>query len=263
MKYSFNLKCLVVLTTTLFLFSSCKRTAPIGRNIICAVDFSDSKNAKERMQFYMNVIKDNVIPKLGFNDKITVVVIDNATSTYYSEILLVDFSTKNFEPEHASPKEQEQITNDNLKKYKDTLATSFVLSYQKAITDRGDLSHGTDIFSLLNIISTKGKLSNINKNYLIFLSDMMNYTKELNMEPDNNGFSKSTLDNILNKLPDNKLPKTISLILTGKEVEVSKEHFDLVDEFWKKYFEKNGSMYYDYNSGSTDKLNELMALPVQ
>jgi len=264
MKRSYFFKSIITLTAIIFLLSSCKwgskREVPKGKNIICVVDFSDSKNASERLQFYMNVIKDNIIPRLGLYDKITVMPIDKASITNSSDILLKDISTMNFEPEQASPMEEEQITKDNLKKYKDTLATSFAQIFQTAIVNRNKSNHGTDIFGALEVV--KGKLKTRDVNYLIILSDMMNWTSTLNMEPSNKEFNSSTMENILEKVPNYEMPGTTALVLTAEQVEVSPEHFKLVQSFWSKYFEKNHIKLYDYNSASISKLNELMALEI-
>lgn len=264
MKQSNILKSLFACVAIVCFLSSCKwgkeRPAPRGKNIICVVDFSDSKNAVERLKFYMTVIKDNIIPNLGLHDKITVIPIDKASITNSSDILLKDLSTINFEPEQSSPMEEEQITLGNLKKYKDTLITSFAQNFQAAIDNRNKSQHGTDIFGALEVV--KGKLKANDDNYVIMLSDMMNWTNTLKMEPGNNAFNNSTLDDIVSKVPNFEMSKTTALVLTAEQIEVSPEHFKLVQSFWTKYFAKNQIKLFDYNSASVSKLNELMALPV-
>lgn len=264
MKHLTILKYFIILTTIVFLLYSCKwgskRELPKGKNFICVVDFSDSKNALERLQFYMNVIKDNIIPKLGIYDKISVIPIDNASLTNSSDIILEDLSTNNFEPEMASPMEEEQLTKENLRKYKESLSLRFVQNFQNVINQRNKSNQGTDIFGALEVV--KGKLKVADDNYLIILSDMMNYNSTLNMEPDNKGFDRSALDDILAKISNNEMPNTIALVLTGEQVEATPEHFKLVKTFWTKYFEKNRIKLYDYNSASVSKLNEMMALPI-
>ena len=181
MKQSQIFRFIIILEIFVLTFSSCKwghkRVAPKGKNIICIVDFSDSRNATERLIFYMNVIKTNIIPKLGLQDKITVLPIDQASITNSSDILLKDLSSMNFEPEQANPMEEEQITNNNLKKYKDSLASEFIIRFQSAIDSRNKSNHGTDLFGALGI--AKGKLKQGDDNYLIILSDMMNWSGDI------------------------------------------------------------------------------------
>ena len=264
MKKSTTLIPFIALTTIIFLLSSCgwgqKKAAPTGKNIVCVVDFSDSKNASERLQFYMNVIKDNIIPALGQYDKITVIPIDKTSITNSSDILLKDLSKKEFVPDNASPLEEEQITVDNLNKYIDSLKTEFVANFQAAISNRSMDNHGTDIFGALSVVKTKFK--DTKDNYLIMLSDMMNWSNTLKMEYADGVLNNSTLENCLSKVPNYEMPNTTALVLTAEQVEASPEHFQLVNSFWSKYFEKNQIKLFDYNSASVAKLSELMTLKV-
>ena len=254
------IKAIVSLAVILILYSSCNnKSEPVRKNIICLVDFSDSKNAAERLQFYMTVIKDNIIPKLSFTDKITVIPIDKASITNASDILLFDLSTKDFEPESASPMEEEQITKDNLKKFTDSLAASFSQNFQSAIDSRNKTNHGTDIFGALEVV--KGKIKANDDNVIILLSDMMNYTTTLKMEPENTEFNAKSLNDLLNKVPNYEMPNTTVLVLTADQSYISQTHFKLVQNFWTQYFEQNKIKLYDYNSASVSKLNELLSLP--
>jgi len=264
MKHYKEIKFICLFIIIFSLLTSCqwgkKRPAPKGKNIICIVDFSDSKNISERLTFYGNVIKDNIIPKLGLHDKITVVPIDKASLTNSTDILLKDLSSMTFVPEQASPMEEEQLTENNLKKYKETLSQDFAKNYQNAIKSRAAVNHATDIFGALEVV--KGKLKPSDDNYIIFLSDMMNYSNTLNMEPNNLNFNSSTLERILKSVPIYSMPNTTALVLTGEQVEVTPAHFSLVQSFWSSYFNKNNIKLYDYNSGSVAKLNELMSLDI-
>lgn len=263
MKKTYIFRVFIASIAAFILLSSCKwgekHVAPKGKNIICVVDFSDSKNAATRLQFYMTVIKDNIIPTLGLHDKIVVMPIDKASITNSSDILLDDLSERTFEPDMASPMEEEQIIKENLKKFKDSLAIAFSRNFQVAVNSRSISSHGTDIFGALDI--AKSKLRKGDDNYLILLSDMMNWSNTLNMEPGNNNFNKGTVDEILGNVPDITMPNTTALVLTAEQVEVSAEHFQLVQSFWTKYFAKNQVRLFDYNSASISKLDEMLNLP--
>ena len=264
MKHRHSFKYISFLLIIISLLFSCqwgkKRPAPKGKNIICVIDFSDSKNVSERLTFYGNVIKDNIIPKLGIYDKITVIPIDKASLTNSTDILLKDLSSINFIPDQASPMEEQQLTENNLKKYKETLSQDFAVSYKKAIDSRSQVNHATDIFGALEVVKSKLRLND--DNYIIILSDMMNYSNTLNMEPNNAQFNSSTIEKNLGSVPNFSMPNTTALVLTGEQVEVTPTHFSLVQSFWTKYFSKNNIKLYDYNSGSVAKLNELMSLDV-
>jgi len=250
-------KTVIGILIMLLSISACNNAENGRRSIVCLVDFSDSKDAAERLQFYMTAIKDNVIPKLSYTDKITVIPIDKASITNASDILLADLSTHDFEPESASPMEEEQITKDNLKKYTDSLAGGFAQTFQSAIDGRNKTSHGTDIFGALEVAKTK--IASTDNNIVILFSDMMNYSNVLKMEPGNTEFNSKAIGDILNKVPGSQLPNTTVLVLTADQSNISQEHFKLVQSFWTQYFEKNGIKLYDYNSASLSKLNELMS----
>ncbi len=254
-------KGLLIVVVLLALLSSCallgKKDAPKGKNIICIVDFSDSKNTQQRLHFYMNVIKDTVIPKLGRYDKITVIPLDQASITNSTDILFNDFSLNDFEPEIASPIEVDKLTTEKLNQYKMSVSNEFVQNFQKAIDSRNSSSHETDIFGALGVV--KGKLRSAGGNYIILFSDMMNWSSALNMEPQNKNFNNATIDKILQSVPNYEMPNTTALVLTAEQVEATPAHFKLVQSFWTKYFEKNKIKLYDYNSASLSKLNELLA----
>ena len=268
-KSTSKLNFVIAVASVVFLLCSCngshrwgtKPPKPTGKNIVCVVDFSDSKNVSERLQFYMNVIKNNIIPALGQYDKITVIPVDKTSITNSSDILLKDLSQKEFVPENASPIEEDELTEANLKKYIDTLQTEFVKNFQAAVTSRSKDNHGTDIFGALSVVQKK--IKDTKDNYLIMLSDMMNWSNTLKMEPADRVLTNSTLENCLGKVPNYAMPNTTALVLTAEQVEVTPEHFQLVDSFWTKYFEKNQIKLFDYNSASVAKLNELMAIQVK
>lgn len=266
MKNTYILNAIILLTALTVTISSCKwgteREAPRGKNIICLVDFSDSKNASERLQFYMTVIKDNIIPNLGMYDKISVLPIDKASITNSSDIFIKDLSATDFEPEMSNAMEEEELIQTNLKKYRDSLIIDFTNAFHSAINSRNKSQHGTDIFGALDVVKSS-KLKERDENYLIMFSDMMNWSKTLNMEPDNRNFNANTLDGLLDKMPNHQMPNLTALVLTGKQVEVTADHFKLVQTFWTKYFEKNGIRLYDYNSASVSKLNELMKIQIE
>ncbi|MBK6632897.1 MAG: hypothetical protein IPG38_00020 [Chitinophagaceae bacterium] len=70
------------------------------------------------------------------------------------------------------------------------------------------------------------------------------------------------MSDFLDKVPNYEMLNATALILTAEQVEVTPEHFKLVQTFWTKYFTKNQIKLFDYNSASLSKLNELMTLPI-
>ncbi len=261
MKQNYSLKTVLLLAACAFILFSCSRVSKSGkktRNIVCVVDFSSSANSRERQEFYLNVIKTNVIKQLSPTDRIIVLPIDKASTTNSAEIYIENLSTRDFSPENASPMEEDQLTQKNFTTYKDSMEIAFENNFRKCISDRQ--IEGTDLFGALNNI--KGYIVPTDDNYILFLSDMMNYTKELNMEPSNTQFVQTAFESILKKVPGISMQNTTALVLTGKQDGVTQEHFELVKSFWEKYFERNGIKLYSYSSATVSKVDELMALPL-
>ncbi|MFN4050409.1 MAG: hypothetical protein ACK4J3_19295, partial [Acinetobacter pittii] len=99
--------------------------------------------------------------------------------------------------------------------------------------------------------------------YIFLFSDMMNWTNTLKMEPQDKGFNSNTLESSLTKVRNVDLSNSTVIVLTGEQVDVSADHFNLVKSFWTKYFETNNSKLYDYNSASLTKLKEIMNLTTE
>lgn len=240
-----------------FMLNSCKANKNAeGRNIICLVDFSESVSSEERLAFYMSAIRNHILSKLSYHDRITVMPVDRASLTNAAELLTADLSKVDFEPENASPMEEEQIMQTNLQKYKDSLALSFAAKFEQAVTSRNKTKTGTDIFGALEVI--KNRTNAPGDNVMILFSDMMNYSPVLKMEPSNRAFKRNTLNSCIDNVPSVSLQNTTVLVITADQSHIPADHFSLVQSFWKLYFEKNNIRLYDYSSSSLNKLDELM-----
>jgi len=235
---------------------ACIKQEPSGMNVICLVDLSDSGEALQRKTFYMKIIRDVVIPKLGLHDAITVIPIDDASVTNSAAIFRADLSSQDFEPEFASPMEVDSLVQKKMREYKAELASDFETSYRQVLEKRASYGNATDLFGA---IEQGGKLCDKKKrNVIIFFSDMMNYTDALKMEPGNSSFNNNSLEDALKRAPVHSLPGSIALVLTGELSDISTDHFRLVNSFWSSYFKRNGIALYDYSSTSTQKLEELL-----
>lgn len=243
-----------------FFFTGCKKATKNGKNIICFVDFSDSKNTSSRLDFYKEVIHKSILINLNMYDRLIILPIDKSSVTNSTEIFFVDMSKKSFYPEMASPLEEEKIVKENIKRELDSLSVVFSRNFDLAKQGRVSPSLGTDIFGALEV--GKREIVSGEDNVIVLLSDMMNWSEELKMEPQNNTFNDKTWEQLLTKVTQVKLEDSKIVVITGEVVDASPEHYKLIQKFWSKYFEVNNAILYDYNSASTSKLNELMALPV-
>lgn len=242
----------------LFLMAGCKNNGNVKkRNIVCLVDFSSSKNGDARQQFYRTVIKDNIIKNLAMTDRITILPLDAASLTNAEEILVKDVSAEDFTPEMAAPMEEEKITAENFEKYKARITSEFEQNFDRIAEDRKSRNQGTDIFGLLE--NLRNYIKPEMENNVIFLSDMMNYSKTLNMEPSNKNFNAANLEKLVKEAPPTDLQNAQILVLTGDQPDLPPAHFELIKNFWTKYFEQNKAQLLDFSSAAISRLNEIMS----
>jgi hypothetical protein len=156
----------------------------------------------------------------------------------------------------APPLEEEKLTKENVNKFKNNLEVEFEKAYSEATANRKPQSKGTDIFGALNNLKTYFKADR--DNYIVFLSDMMNYSPALNMEPSNSNFSTAKIENNVKAAPQIDLQNSTIFVLTGNQPGIAPAHFELVKSFWSKYFDQNGGKLYDYGSAGVSKLDEMM-----
>lgn len=246
---------ITVLSCLAFTITGCEVTSK-KRNIICLIDFSSSKNDETRQQFYKKVAKENIIKNLAMTDRIVILPLDAASVTNGEEILVKDISKQDFTPDMAPPMEEDKITNDNFDKYKQEITKEFEESFEKTAVNRKPNSRGTDIFGLLNVLSKYIKSETDNR--LIFLSDMMNYSDTLKMEPSNKNFNESNLEKVISEVPQVNLKDTKVLVLTGDQPDLSPAHFNLVRSFWTKYFERNSAQLIDFSSAAVSRIEEML-----
>jgi hypothetical protein len=190
------------------------------------------------------------------HDALIVIPIDNASVTNSAAIFQSDLSKEDFEPEMASPMEVDDIIQKKLKEFKTGLQSAFEKAYSETLEKRSSYGKATDLFGSLE--QAAKELDRKDRNVVIFLSDMMNYSPVLKMEPGNSSFNSGSLDTALKNAPARPLPGAAVLVLTGELSDISTDHFNLVKSFWTRYFEKNGVSLYDYSSTSTSKLDELL-----
>lgn len=257
MTKTITLLTIIILFSSATLMTSCTPEKPKGKNIICLVDFSSSENRSERLNFYKSIIENNVLQKMSEYDKLLVFPIDDASITNTTDIFITDLSKNDFVPQMASPLEEEKIIQKNINNFKDSILIHFENNFKEAISSRTESSMGTDIFGALEVAKVNLK-SGKEENIIILLSDMMNWSKTLKMEPQDKQFSSNTLDESLSKAPEINLSNTSVLVLTGKLKGIDGEHFNLVKDFWTSYFQISKADLIDYNSTSKTQLNDFM-----
>ena len=140
---------------------------------------------------------------------------------------------------------------------KKAISDFFNTSIARAKVERANLTKGTDITGALKDVSKY--YQDGQENIIILLSDMMNWSGNLKMEE--GSFTSEMIDNKLAELPTIDGSKANVIVHTGDITNISSKHFSIVNDFWKKYFDKNGFILFDYSSGAKSKLEERIKIP--
>lgn len=253
------LRLLIACICWLNLVCSLSCTKPPHKNIICYIDFSENPNFDKRVNYYNDVMNNSIIGNMSFEDRIVVLPIDNGTLTNSSEIIIDSLKKQSdYVPDGTSPLDEDAVAQKNADTEKKKISKDLTAKIQQAKLDRSGLKKGTDII---------GALSSANKYYedgqdniVIFLSDMMNWSNNLKMEE--GSFNASMIDSKLAELPKIDGKSANVLIHTGDLTNISEKHFNILNQFWTKYFQNNKFTLVDYSSGSTSKLDELVKAPL-
>lgn len=229
---------------------SCKKDRT-HRNIICLVDFSVNPQWEERLDYYEDVIATSVIPNMSYEDRLVVLPIDNGSVTNSEELL--DFTLKrqfDYIPDGTSPMEEDQVSEENLKKDLEKMSSDLAQSLIKTRTSRADLKKGTDIFGALS--GATGYYQQGQHNIVILLSDMMNWSSKLKMEP--GSFNSSMIGEKLSEVGSLEGNGAAVIVHTGDITNVSNEHYLTIKDFWTKFFEGNSYQLKDFSSAGRSNL---------
>jgi len=260
LKNNSTLYLLSICCFALICFASCNTKQPPHKNIICYVDFSVNPNRDKRVADYAELINNSIIKNMSFNDRIVILPIDNGTIT--NNIELLDKSLKkqfDYIPDGTSPLDEDRVAQENLSKDIKVMTDDFNASITKAIITRANLTKGTDILGALNGIGTYYQEGQ--KNIVVFLSDMMNWSSNLKMEQ--GSFTANMVDKKLAELPTLDGQKATVLVHAGDITNISNDHYNTINSFWTKYFDKNNFLLDDYSSTGKSKLEEIIEAPIK
>ncbi len=234
--------------------SSCTKKV-VHKNIICYIDFSVNPNWDARINYYGDVINNSIIKNMSYNDRIVILPIDNGTTTNSQEILNNSLKKQfDYIPDGISPLDEDRVAEENLEKDKKAFCDAFNTNISSAKISRANLTKGTDITGALQDVSKYYQEGQ--ENIIVLLSDMMNWSGNLKMEE--GSFTAELIDKKLAELSSIEGKNVKVIVHTGDITNISSKHFSIVNEFWKKYFEKNNFVLYDYSSGGKAKMEELL-----
>lgn len=239
---------------------SCKKEK-IHRNIICLVDFSVNPQWEARLDYYEDVIASSVVPNMSYEDRLVVLPIDNGSVTN-SEELLDDSLKKQFDyiPDGTSPMVEDEVSETNLKKDLEKIAEKLSENLQNTRASRSDLKKGTDILGALSGATNYYQPGQ--RNIIILLSDMMNWSSKLKMEP--GSFDSAMIEAKLSEIGVIDGQGTVVIVHTGDITNVSNEHFLTIKDFWTRFFKQNGFSLEDFSSaGRSNLIGIVKQVPVE
>jgi len=245
------------LTALLIIIPCACRKAAVHKNIICFIDFSNEPLFPGRVNYYAGIAATEIIAQMSYGDRIVILPVDNGTLTNSGE--LIDFTFKNegdYIPDGTSPLDEDGVAEKNLNSDKKHFIAMLNRSVASALIERRNLKEGTDILSALS--SAAKYEQNGQDNRLVFLSDMMNWSADLKMEPGH--FSSAMIDAKLAAMPNINGKHVEVLVHTGDETGISNAHFMAVNQFWVRYFKANNFDLTDYSSTSDQGLRALFSV---
>jgi len=216
-------------------------------NFIVLVDFSGSIPI-ETTEWYIKVIKQDVIQNQGPNSRIVVLPIDYASSTNSTELLSSDLTLESFEKNLDPPNLREKKMKKRLQAFVKNLQVQFDSILNDVRKTRAKYSKGTDIIGGLELAQRYSYTND--KNIVIIFSDMVNETEELNL---NNFNSKPSILTLLKKCPQVRGNYDI-IVMTGEQPKIKIKEMKLLKEFWTKYFNKSQLNLIAYETSSRNIL---------
>ncbi len=246
-KVSFYFVLVFLFTITFFSCSNSKSNE--SSNFICLVDFSKSI-PPSTLDWYREVIKNNIIANLGAKDRVTVLPIDYGSQTSSSEIFVADLQKQSFRKQFDSPLQQDIIAKRRLKIYIDSIEVLFDSAFNKAKVERSKYSQGTDIiggFTQANKYFTPGQ-----NNMMVAFTDMIQETEQLDLYKSLS--SEKDINILLKKAPIPNFNKFDVFIMTGEQPKIKIEKYELLKKFWQTYFSKTNLNLIQYESGGENIL---------
>jgi|YelNatPaOPRAMG01_1025707.scaffolds.fasta_scaffold15862_2 hypothetical protein len=239
---------LVFLSTVTFVSCS-KSKSPEYSNIICLVDFSKSI-PPSTLDWYKDVIKNNIIANLGEKDKISVLPIDYGSQTSSSEIFIADLQKQSFRKQFDSPLQQDIVAKRRLKIFKDSVEVLFDSAFSKAREERSKYSQGTDIIG--GFSQATKYFAPRGNNLIVAFTDMIQETEQLNLYK--NLSSGKDINLLIKQAPIPNFNKFDVFIMTGEQPKIKIKKYELLKNFWHSYFAKTNLNLIQYESGGENIL---------
>ncbi|PQJ13014.1 hypothetical protein CJD36_004525 [Flavipsychrobacter stenotrophus] len=239
---------------SLFLASCADKTPPNINNVIALTDLSASRDSTVT-GWYGEAIARDIISNLGSKDRIKVLPVDYASTTYEQDIYSRDFSNDKYLNEYAGL----QSTTIAVKLHKDSAnkaAQSFLQSYRQSIAARRKFSNGSDITGALQqAVRYRDEHAG---NVIVIFSDMLQQTDSRHVDLEKAAVT-TAYASLLSRMDTCDLRGMKIIVITGNQGNIPAEKFTYIKGLWALYFKKCGGTLLEYTSGSSATLQKTIA----
>lgn len=248
------MKVIIVISTTflLIVLFACNKEK-INNNVIVLLDLSRSRDSST-IAWYEQVIKENIIRKMGAKDRITIIPIDGSSVLWSKEIMTYDFGTGSYSNEFAGLQEKE-VEAQNLQDTISSVIAQFEINVSKARNERVEFSKGTDVIGAIQ--QAVKYIIPGNRNTIIMLSDMEQSDSDNRVDL-KRVTKKQGVDSLINGLEKTDLLASNVIVVTGSQATMDKQRFSTMKLFWERYFEVSNAKLLDYSTGSLTALDRTL-----
>jgi len=222
-----------------------------SRTIVVLVDFSKSIPGST-IDWYNNVIKEDILTSLQVNDKLFVLPVDKAAQTSGIEIASIILNKDKFSSLQDPPNQKQELIKRRISKFLDTESVNFSNQFYSVKEQRSKYSSKTDIIGAFQ--QAIKYFNKETKNSIVILSDMKQDTEELNLE--NYLSSRPDPLKLVQKTSGVDLRNANVFVLTGDQPNIGIKDFNWLKEFWVGYVDKNKGNLIIYESGGVSLLKE-------
>ncbi|QKJ28356.1 hypothetical protein HQ865_00795 [Mucilaginibacter mali] len=249
----------VILVLGLLFFASCNNS-PKSINMVAFVDLSSSINSDVK-DYYLKIIR-SLLDDLTPGSSLKVLPLDGSTEKGSTEFINVSIPPKStFENELDPPSQKLSLEKMRFEAFKDSVikvvdvGIKAISPSSRNVADRLE----TDVLGAFRLLSKyQDTSSKTTKNTVLFLSDMLNCNRELDIEHHSYNEEKQQL--IIAKIKKEDLSTWQVFVLTGQSKVTSVKYLS-TKQFWSDYLEQSKNKGLIYESGATSlifsKIKEL------
>lgn len=223
-----------------------------GKNTIVLVDISKSIKS-DVLDWYIQTIEEDICKNLTQFDKIQVLPIDGASETASKPLLDINlFEHRNeWDVMGLNANETGKLKKEAFAKFIRTKMQELKLAIADAKIRRKDVGNATDILGALTVAQEKFDIDYSNS--IIIMSDMEQYSGNCKMCV--NGKASTWLSETAD-VKINTINKFSVAIITGEQLEMSKQYYSEIKNYWNEFFKVQGVVNFSYQGADASQLKK-------